>query len=791
MLRNYFKMAVRSLWKSKTTSLINIGGLAVGMTTAVLIMLWVNNEVSYDSFHKDEHRIYRLTSRLSTYNWVWESTPLLLADAIKKELPDVDNTTRLFPNHWPVFTVNGSAFYQKNCAYVDSDWFNIFHYDFIEGDALAFSRHPSSIILTVSEAKRYFGGSSAIAKSMLIDGKNFTVRAVVADPPLNSSLRYNAFIPLAALLTDVQRKENDEQWGNYNYITFIKTASGAKTKDVAAKISGILKKNDGNGATAITLTSLTDMHFETEIENSSFGHGNLNTVYVFSVLAVLLLVIACINYVNLTTAKASLRAKEVSIRKITGASRSALFFQFISESLLVCILAIFTTFLLISLALPAFNEVTGKSFTLPITSPALWQTAGITLLAAFLLNSIYPALLLSSFKPLQVFRGITVLKTKDGYFRKGLVVLQFTVSVILISGTIIIYSQMGFIQKTNPGYNRSAVLSFAVPQIIDRQKKEAAMKTIKQELLLKSNIENVSTCNQPVVNIGSACTECADWEGRDTSYNPKITQLSADDDFFKTMQLQMKEGQWFSETSSSDNKGFVLNETAVKDFNLALPVIGKRFIFKGDTGRIIGVVKDFSFKSMHERTGPLVVFNNALWQNHFMVRIAPNSAAAAVADIEKVWKKHFPGVPIEYNFLDDTFDNLYSQDRQSSLLVLVFAIIAVLISALGLFSLAAFSAEQRTKEIGIRKVLGATVAGITTLLSKDFVKLVCVAILIATPVAWWAMNNWIQNFAYRIDLSWWIFMVAGMIAVTIALITVSFQAIKAAITNPVKSLRTE
>ncbi len=313
---------------------------------------------------------------------------------------------------------------------------------------------------------------------------------------------------------------------------------------------------------------------------------------------------------------------------------------------------------------------------------------------------------------------------------------------------------------------------------------------MKQELLSQSSIENVATSNQAVVDIGSMCTECADWTGRDTSYKPKIAQLSADAEFQKTMQLQMKEGHWFDDNTSA-KPGFILNETAVKDFKLKEPVIGQSFIFKGDTSRVIGVVKDFYYKSMHEKMGPLVVFNNPQWRRTFVVRVGAKNASAGLNSIEKVWKKYIPGSPLEYSFLDDTFNNLYKEDQQSSFLVLVFAIIAVAISALGLFSLAAFAAEQRTKEIGIRKVLGATVAGIATLLSKDFVKLVCIAILIASPVAWWAMNKWIQNFAYRINISWWIFLTAGFIAVMIALVTVSFQAIKAAMANPVKSLRTE
>jgi ABC-type antimicrobial peptide transport system permease subunit len=348
---------------------------------------------------------------------------------------------------------------------------------------------------------------------------------------------------------------------------------------------------------------------------------------------------------------------------------------------------------------------------------------------------------------------------------------------------------MQYIQKSNPGYNRSQVVSFVMPDADGNR--ESRMKIIKNDLLSQSSIESVTTSNQPVVDVGSMCSGCADWAGRDTTYNPKIAQISADADFQKTMQLQLKEGKWFSDDNAGVKHGFILNETAVKEFKLKSPVTGQRFIFKGDTSEVIGVVKDFNYKSVHEKIGPLIVFNSPNWQRYFSVRIAANSTTAGLNNIKKIWNKYVADSPLEYTFLDDTFNNLYKEDQKSSALVLVFAIIAVFISGLGLFSLATFEAEKRTKEIGVRKVLGATVAGIATLLSKDFIKLVCIAILIASPIAWWAMDKWIQNFAYRIDLSAWIFLAAGMIAVIIALVTVSFQAIKAAMANPAKSLRTE
>ena len=791
MIQNYFKTAWRSLWKIRTTSVINITGLSVGMTAAILIFLWVQNEMNFDNYHKDADNIYRVTTNLKVNNWIWETSPLLLADAVKKEIPEIEKTARLYDGNWPVFNINNSATYEKECAYVDDEWFSLFKYDFIEGNAAAFSGDVNSIILTASAAKKYFGNRNAMGATIRVDSMSYVVKGIVKDAPSNSSFQYTSFIPLANLLKDKDRRENDEQWQNANYITFIKAKTASNENVLAKKITDVFVKNSGDKETTISLVPLKAMYFETDIQNSVFVHGSKTTVYIFIVLAFLLLLIACINYVNLTTAKASLRAKEVSVRKMIGAKRAHLFYQFITESVLVSIIALIATLVLLQLCLPVFNTLTGKVFELPLTSLDMWRVMGITLLAALLLNSIYPALVLSSFKPLNVFRGFTVLKIKDSYFRKSLVTLQFTVSVILISGTLIIYKQMQFIQHTDPGYNKSQVLTFPLPPNVSNENKNALVETIKQNLLAKSSIESVTVSNQSVENIGSASTGSADWDGHDTSYNPKIAQLATDADFASTLQLQMKEGRWFMKGNVVDENNVVLNEEAVKALNIHKPVIGQRFSFKGKTGQIIGVVKDFNYKSMHDKTGPLVAFNNPNWFRFFTVRVAPGNAEKAIHDVQDIWKQLLPGTPLEYSFLDDSFNQLYSEDQKTSSLIFAFAVIAIAVSCLGLFGLAAFTAEQRSKEIGIRKVLGATVTNLTVLISKDFIKLVCIAIVIATPISIMAMNAWIQNFAYRIDISWWMFAAAGLLALLIALITVSFQSIKAAIANPVKSLRTE
>ncbi len=638
MIKNNFKTAWRSLRKNTTTTIINVTGLSVGMTAAILIFLWVQNEMDFDSYHEDRQNIYRITTNLKVTNWIWETSPLLLADAVKKEVPEIESIARLYNGNWPVFNINNNLTYGKKCAYVDNHWFNIFHYNFLEGSASLFAQDVNSIILTAAEAKKYFGNGHALGTTIRVDSMNLVVAGVVEDAPANSSFQYTSFIPLANLLKDADRRANDEQWGNANYITFLKVRTGANASIVSKKINSVFEKKSGDKETTISLIALKDMHFEDGLQNSVFVHGNKITVYIFIILAFLLLFIACINHVNLATAKSSLRAKEVSVKKLVGATRINLFFQFVAESLLISVISLVVTLVLVYFCLPVFNSVTDKNFELPFTTLNMWMVIGITLSAAFLLNSIYPALVLSSFRPLNVFRGFTILKVKDSFFRKGLVTVQFTISIILMAATIIIYKQMQFIQQTNPGYNRSQVLVFPLPPNVKNENKTALLQTIKQHLLSKSSIEGVTVANQSIEDIGSLSTGSADWEGHDTSYNPKIAQLSADADFANTMQLQIKEGRWFMKENEADKNNVVLNEAAVKELNIHKPVIGQRFSFKGRTGQVIGVAKDFNYKSMHDKSGPLVAFNDPNWFNFFMVRIAPNSTSQAIKELQSTWK---------------------------------------------------------------------------------------------------------------------------------------------------------
>lgn len=779
-------------------TMINVFGLGVGMAAAVLIALWVQNELSFDKLQPDAKNIYRIKVRLSiskTETWVWENSQYVLGDFAQRQIPEITDVTRLKSHYGDLNMRYGDRLItEKKSAYVDDHWFKIFHYDVVDGSTDGFVKNPFSIIITESTAKKYFGDNEAVGKVLRLDTVNYQVQAVVKDNPANSSFQYNLLMPIAAQFTDPQQKKNALEWGNYNYLTFLKLRPGANTASVATKIKSIVHQNKkgDKGDQKFELISLPDIHFENDLQSSSILHGNRTMVNVFMVLGALLLITACINYVNLTTARASLRSKEVSVRKIVGADRLHLFGQFMSESLLVSFSALVLALILVEAAMPWFKTFTGKAFENPFMSPVILLILGVTLLVSFLLNGLYPAALLSSFQPLNVFRGKSMLNFKDVNLRRVLVVAQFTISVVLIVGTLVIYGQLRFMQTMDPGYNRSQVFSFSFPYWtiphFDYKKSDELLKTVKQQLKEQSATSNVAMAGSGLVDFGNASSGGFDWAGRPKDFDPSFAPLRADVDFQNLMQIRMKEGRWFRD-DISDQKNAILNETAVKLTGLHEPIIGQRFVHQGDTGVIIGVVQDFHYKSLHDKIGPMVISNNP--GEGFYIKTAPGNTAAAIAAAGKIWKQYFPNTPFAYDFLDETYNNLYKQEQQSSVLITLFALIAIFISALGLLGLAAFAAEQKVKEIGIRKVLGASMQHIVRLLSVDFIKMVCIASIIAFPLAYWAMNKWLQGFAYRISLSWWIFIGAAAIALLIALITVSIQAIKAAVANPVNSLRSE
>jgi putative ABC transport system permease protein len=797
----YFKTAWRNLKNNKRITIINLVGLATGMSAAILIMLWVQNELSFDGYHPDTGRIYRITNRVHVNKedtWVWDNSPMALGTVAKERLPEVEHVARLFISGWdkPAIKVGNETYRQRVYALVDEGWFRVFKYEFAKGSAQDFNSDAFSVALTESKARTWFGNTDPLGRTLQIDSVQYTVRAVLKDNPTNSSFRFDMLVPLKSRLSNPANLKNDNEWGNFNYITFLKLQPFANPAKVKTGLDQIYKDKRGENNNADTdLLPLTALHFDQEVQNSYLGGGDKKLVYVFSILAAILVITACINYVNLTTARATLRAKEVSVKKIIGAGRLQLFLQFITESVFISILALMLTLLLSSLALPFFNQITEKEFSLPLGSGSFWIIVLGTLFTAMVLNSLYPAFLLSSFQPISIFRGFNALKIKDGLLRKSLVVVQFSFSICLIIGTIVIYRQMKYVREKDPGYDRSLVFATNIPvkwlMALSAEKRASIKNTIREELLANSAVKNVSLARESIVNMESTTAGSARWAGKPDDYNPVISRFATDYAFKDLFSIKMKEGRWFEKGNKADQKNFILNETAVNQFRLQKPVIGQRFIMNGDTGQIIGVVKDIHYRSLKEKIGPQVFRDQSSWATNFYVKPMPGQTAKALDITKKVWEKLIPGQPFEYSFVQDEYENLYKAEQKSASLLLLFSGLAIFIACMGLFGLATFAAQQRSKEIGIRKVLGASVQNIVRLLSTDFLKLVIVAAVVSSPLAWYLMNRWLEDFQYRISISGWMLGGAAFIALIIALFTISFQAIRAALANPVKSIRNE
>lgn len=802
MIKIFFKTAWRNFTRQRSTGLINISGLAIGMSAAIMIFLWIRNELSFDNYHKDAGQIYRIKNYLGLQEKdvsIWETSPYLFGEKAIESLPEVVAITRIQPLYYnpPFFNIKGEFAKEESCAYIDSSWFNVFHYEFVKGNAAAFNSNPFSVILAEKKAKKYFGNEDPIGRIIRVDTIDYMVQGVLKDNPPNSSFQYDVFFPVAAYMSNPENKKNLFSWGNYNFLTFLKLLPQADTKQVESKLTGIIRKERNRDDFKVGLTAVQDMHFENDLNNSLLQHGNEKMVKIFVVLGVLLLAIACINYVNLTTARASIRIKEVSVKKIVGADRKQLFAQFVIESALVSFLSMLIALLILYITLPYFNRFTGRNFSLSEQSGWIATIFVIVFLCSVLLTSIYPALLLSSFKPLSIFRGAGIFQIKDGMLRKGLVVAQFTISIVLIIGTIVIYRQMQFIRQQSSSFNKSQVFSFTIPFKVlfkyQGDNRTSLTGSIKQELLSQTSIENVTLANTgSLINMkGWSSGNNTDWDGRDKEFKPAIAFFEADTSLQHILNLQLHSGRWFLPGSEADKHNSILNETAIKEFGIKEPVIGQRFTSRGDTGVIIGVVKDFFYKSMHEKIGPVVIRNEQSYSGTYFVKTTPGKTIEAKEAAISIWKKFFPMEPFSYQFMNEEFENMYRADQKASMLVWIFSMLAIFISCMGLYGLASFTAERRSKEIGIRKVLGAGIGSIVGLISIDFLKLVLLALIIASPLAWLAMNNWLQEFAYRVNIGWWIFFVAGAIAILIAFASVGFRAIRAAMANPVKALRTE
>ncbi|MEP7373252.1 MAG: ABC transporter permease [Chitinophagaceae bacterium] len=788
MLRNYFITAWRNLVKNKLYSVINITGLTIGLTVGILILIWVEDEFSFDGFHKKEANIYKLENMVGTGSsrQLWSVTAAPIGVLAKKEIPGVEDAVRIAYNgYYQLFKYNDKVFNEQNKFFADPSLFSIFDFKVVKGNPANPYPDDNSVVITESTARKYFGTEEAMGKVIAADDKiNFKVSAVIQDFPKNSTFNADMLFPMQLLEKNMyagnkEGKNLENDFVQFNYNTFLLMKPGFSFAGFTDKLRQIhLRIKSDDGDVGYLLLPLKKMH----LLRADGSDGGFSTVRMFFIIAILILVIACINYVNLSTARSMLRAKEVSLRKIVGAGKAHLFMQFIVETTLLFICATILALGLIYLLMPLFNRVSGKELVISFLDPEVWKIILFTISGSLIISSIYPALLLSSFEPLKALKGKVSARISDAVFRKVLVVVQFTGSMILITGTIIIGNQMSYIHSKNLGYDKDHVLSCNLNEM------NKHFDVVKAELMKQPGVIDVTAASVNIIRYGGHTGDNW-WEGKETGETLMLSPMAVDKDFISFFKMQLQEGTGFT-GSITDSIHFMLNETAVKAARIKDP-IGKKFKMWQTEGTIIGVVKDFHYASMRQKIEPAVFYYQPANYGQLYVKTTGQDAPKAIAAMENEWKKYNAGFPFTYAFLDETFDNLYKTEERTGLLYNLFAAIAIFISCLGLLGLAAYTAQVRIREIGIRKVLGASVAGIIGLLAKDFLKLVFIAIAIAVPLAWYAMNNWLQDFAYKISIGWQVFLSSGCIAIVIAIVTISFQSIKASLANPVKSLRTE
>jgi putative ABC transport system permease protein len=794
MIKNFFKIAARNLWKHKVFSLINVMGLTVGMTACFLIFLYVKFELSYDTMHTKADRIYRVVSDIKTPTEVIKASGPAwpVAPNIAKEFPEVEAAVRVSRTSMLV-RKDDIKFQETNSLWADTTFFRIFDFKMVHGNPATALKEPFSVVFTESAAKKYFGNSNPVGKTLLITGEGLpaTVTGVIKDIPENSQIKADMVVSMSTL-TQKFNTGLDEQWGNYGSSQYLLLKPATNAKLLEKKFPAFLEKMNGKEMKesqmypTLFLERLRDVYLRSE-RGGITESGSINNVYIFSIVAIFILLIACINFINLTTARSAERAKEVGIRKVVGAARFQLARQFIGESVLLCFIAFALSLMLTALMLPLFNGLAGKTISTGIFSNMTYPLMlfGASLVIGLLAGT-YPALVLSSFKPVVVLKGRFATGSKGIMLRKGLVIAQFTISIALIIGTIVVYNQLKYMRSQDLGFNKNQVM-------IVETNGDPGKNSFAESLKALPAVKSVATSSSvPGGGNPGAYSEIENNKG-----DLQIANLDlyfVDFDYINAFKIKMAAGRAFSRDFGTDTtQSMILNEAAVKMFGYKSPAeaVGRRFKQWGREGKIIGVMKDFHYRSLQEEIKPLSMRIEPDGCNLACVNLSGNNLPATITSIEKKWKTAIPNRPFSYYFLDEFFDRQYRSEQRFQKLFFNFAILAIFISCLGLLGLASYSTMLRTKEIGVRKVMGASVSRIVGLLSKDFLLLVAISFVIAAPLAGYFMHKWLVDFAYRIDLSWWVFAVAGFAAMIIALATISFQAIKAAIANPVKSLRSE
>ncbi|SDL97895.1 ABC transporter permease [Siphonobacter aquaeclarae] len=790
MFSNYLKIAFRNLWRNGVFSVINVVGLALGITCALLIGLWVKSELSMDNYHEKGPQLYRVMQR-QTFNGETNAgphTPGMLSYELKKKFPEVVYAAGFTWYNELNFTV-GNKFNKQKARWAGADWFKMFSIPLLEGTAETALKTPESIAISRKLADSYFGSpAAAFGKTVEVAGSDrpYKVTAVFEDLPSEASEPYDFLLSWDDFAI---RSPWIKEWGNNGPRCFFEVRPDANIASVEKRLKKFLNKyRKEEFPNELFLQRVGESYLYNDWRGGIQNGGRIEYVRLFSIVAVFILLIACINFMNLATARSERRSREVGVRKVMGAVRESLIGQFLAESFLITFLAILFAIGLVEILMPFFNELTEKHLSFSLTDPFTYLILLAVGLLTGLLAGSYPAFYLSGFNPARVLKGRLKFSRGSKLFRQGLVVFQFTLSILLIVGTLIIYRQISFIRTKNVGYDRENLIY--VPMEGELTTK---YETLITELSRKPGVASVSTIGQAPGEFGSN-TISVEWPGKDPSSRPLFENASIGYNGLKTLGIKLLAGREFSPKYATDSSGYLINRAALKLIGYKDP-IGQPLKFWGRQGTIVGLVDDFHFHSLHEQIKPLILRLDRGWDKNLdgllMVRTEAGQTEKAIAGIEEICKRLNPKFPFNYKFADVEYGRMYRSEQVVGTLAEVFAVLGIFISCLGLLGLAAFTAEQRTKEIGIRKVLGASVFSVMTLLSRDFVKLVGIAFVIASPIAWWALQDYLRKFYYHIAISWWIFAAAGLLALIVAVLTVSSQAFRAATANPVKSLKSE
>ena len=807
MFKTHFNTMIRNLSRNKTYSFLNIFGLAIGIACAGLIFLWVESEIKFDSFNAKKDRLYfvRVNQVYDSYTATFSSTPGLMAPAMQAEIPGIANTCRITEDQTSLMFRIGEKSVYAYGKFAEPSLFSMFTLPFVQGNAKTAFTQLYSIVITEKTAKKFFGNDkNVLGKTVNANNKqDYVVTGVLKDLPENSSLQFEWLAPFQIFY---QQSPWAQKWGNFCLSTYVELKPQANPASINKQLYNYIQQKQGAATSTahLFLFSMDDWRLYDQFDNGKqTGGGRIEYVHLFSIIAWIILFIACINFMNLATARSEKRAREVGVKKVLGAGKKGLVMQFIGEAFFMAILATIAAVVIISLSLPGFNSLVRKNLSLGLDNPVhFFALLVITLICGVVAGS-YPSLYLSSFNPIFVLKGIKLKSGSATFIRKGLVVLQFSVSIVLIIGTIIIYQQIQHVKNRNLGFDKNNLIQMNLQGNMLKN-----FSFIKQDLINTGLVENAALADHETI-YGGNNTSGVSWQGKDPNSNILISQRLVSPEYMSVTGMNIIEGRDFKPTDTVEMSNDYQPKDSGQVFNIMITqslekllgegsAIGKTLRVHGTKENqyfnlsVTGVVKDYVYGDMYGKPDPVIFYCMPQFTSLMYLRTkAKSDPRAVLAKLEGVMKKDNPAYPFEYRFVDDQFNEMFLSEMLISKLSRVFAALAIIISCLGLFGLAAYTAERRIKEIGIRKVLGASVSGIAGLLSKDFMKLIFISAIIAFPIAWWAMHRWLLNYAYRIEISWWIFVAAGFLAMLIALLTVIFQAIKAAVANPVQSLKAE